>query len=180
MPTINAASVNAATVQMTLIVNSLFSTYDGNNYTSITTVGLANDSVVLDLNLPTANQQTDGRYYYNANSSWNQILSPTLIVNTAPNNSLIIMDSFNANQYLTMIYDTSILCGANAQTSRVSVIHNTVNAASIAENNVVRTGATLGNFTATWANGVVQVNFTPASSNVATKITLLRSPPFAV
>jgi hypothetical protein len=102
MPTINAASVNAATVQMTLIVNSLFSTYDGNNYTSITTVGLANDSVVLDLNLPTANQQTDGRYYYNANSSWNQILSPTLIVNTAPNNSLIIMDSFNANQYLTM------------------------------------------------------------------------------
>ena len=144
---------------------------DANSFVSVSSIGLSNGTVTFNYTIPTQAQINSGNSYLGSNGSWNEIPHQP-IVSTAPNTSVQVVDSWNANAYQAVIYDTSIYCGANVKTSIVSLIHNG-SAANVGENNIVSMGGAVGTFAASYANGVVQLSFTPIVAN--TKVTVTKT-----
>lgn len=148
---------------------SLVDTTDSNTLINVSSIGMSNGSVTINIPLPTAAQQA-GDFYLSANGSW--VEDSGRIIYTAPNTASHVVDSWNSNTFQSAIYDTSIYCGANVKASRVSLAHNG-SATSLAETVGTTMGGAVGTFSAAYANGVVSMSFTASTAN--TKVTLSRT-----
>lgn len=136
------------------------------------TVYLSNTTSNLTITIPTTAQKTNGKYFLNANGSWNAFISPvtTVSVNTSGTSSQEIdnyaMADFGGVEFFIRVKDNM----ANSyQATKVLTFHNNV-AAFSTEYGYMISNATLGTFTVSTNTTHVKLSMTPTSTNTALTI----------